>query len=76
MSFAIINGRVKQVTLGEALEVAGIWQRRHPGHKIVDESGQEHILSDELIYDTEARAQKELAHLQRIWGDLYNHKAS
>lgn len=72
--FAIINGRVKQVTLLEAQEVAGVWQRRHPGHRVRDEAGMEHILSDELIYDTVERANKELAHLNRIWGSLYNRR--
>lgn len=67
--FAIINGQVKKVTLGEAVEVVGVFTRRHPGHK-VEIDGVVHHLSDELIYNTEERARKELAHLNRIWGQL------
>jgi len=67
--FAIINGQVKKVTLGKAIEVAGIFTRRHPGHEVND-NGTVHQLSDELIYSTEERARKELTHLNRIWGSL------
>jgi hypothetical protein len=68
MKFALINGRVEQVTLGEAVEVVGVWQRRHPGHNVVDAAGNMHQISDELIYDTKERAEKELTHLNRMWG--------